>query len=132
MLAQSANVLDWDENPVSLSVIELEVLCCRAIACLQQLGARVSAESVGHVYDQFAEMKGRCELCGQPDKCTPLLLISNFCEIDHRRPLRSVGLNMMVQVTRNGNWRSAWKLLSPPPDAVKVAQTSQAGARRGG
>jgi len=41
-------------------------------------------------------------------------------------------LNMMLQVTRNGNWRSAWKLLSPPPDAVKLAQTTQTGARRGG
>jgi len=57
MLAQSANVFDWDENPVSLSVIELEVLGGRPIACLHQLGARVSADPVGRVYNQFAEMK---------------------------------------------------------------------------
>ena len=77
MLAQSANVFDWDENPVSLSVIELEVLGGRPIACLHQLGARVSADPVGRVYNQFAEMKWRGELCGQPCKCTPLLPSSN-------------------------------------------------------
>ena len=57
MLAQSANVFDWDENPVSLSVIELEVLGGRPIARLHQLGAGVSADAVGRVYNQFAEMK---------------------------------------------------------------------------
>jgi len=62
MLAQSANVFDWDEHPVSFSVIELVVLCCRAIARLQRLGARVSTDPVGHMYDQFAEMEGRGEL----------------------------------------------------------------------
>src|SRR5437899_7476215 len=77
MLAQSANVFDRDENPVSLSVIELEVLCGRPIARLHQLGARVSTDPVGRVYNQFAEMKWRGELCGQPCKCTPLLPSSN-------------------------------------------------------
>jgi len=40
-------------------------------------------------------------------------------------------LNIMLQVTKNGTWRSAWKLLSPPPGAVNTAQTAQTGARRG-
>jgi len=42
---------------VSLSVIELEVLGGRPIARLHQLGAGVSADAVGRVYNQFAEMK---------------------------------------------------------------------------
>src|SRR5437764_2100360 len=29
-------------------------------------------------------------------------------------------LNIMLQVTKNGTWRSAWKLLSPPPGAVTL------------
>ena len=62
MLAQSTNVFDWDENPVTLSVIELEVLGGRPIACLHQLGARVPAEPVGNMHDQLAEMKGGGEL----------------------------------------------------------------------
>src|SRR5256886_3065259 len=40
-------------------------------------------------------------------------------------------LNIMLQVTKNGTWRSAWKLLSPPPGAVDVAQAARTGARRG-
>ena len=39
-------------------------------------------------------------------------------------------LNIMLQVTKNGTWRSAWKLLSPPPGAVKVAQVAPTGARK--
>ena len=58
MLVQSTNVFDRNENPVSFGIIELEVLCCRPITGLQQFGARVPTDPVGHMYDQFAEMKG--------------------------------------------------------------------------
>jgi hypothetical protein len=36
---------------------------------------------------------------------------------------------MMLQVTKQGNWRSAWKLLDPPPAAVKVAAAAQSDRR---
>ena len=38
-------------------------------------------------------------------------------------------LNIMLQVTKQGNWRSAWKLLDPPPAAVKVATAAQSDRR---
>jgi len=47
---------------VSFGVVELEVLCCRSITGLHQLGARVPAEPVGNMHDQLAEMKGGGEL----------------------------------------------------------------------
>ena len=95
MLAQSTNVFDWDENPVTLSVIELEVLGGRPIARLHQLGASVSADPVGRVYNQFAEMKWRGELCGQLSKCTPLLAISN-----HANQLLASSSLTKMQVSR--------------------------------
>jgi NADPH-dependent F420 reductase len=46
------------------------------------------------------------------------------------RELEALGyLNIMLQVTRQGNWRSAWRLLDPPPAAVKVAAVTTAASR---
>jgi NADPH-dependent F420 reductase len=39
-------------------------------------------------------------------------------------------LNIFLQATKGGNWRSAWKLLAPPPDALRDFKTAQADTRQ--
>lgn len=47
------------------------------------------------------------------------------------RELESMAyLNIALQVSKKGNWRSSWKLLAPPPAAVKGLAAAQTGAHR--
>jgi hypothetical protein len=62
VLAQATDVFDGDENPMPLSVIELEVFGPGAIIRLKHPGTHVPADAMGGMDNQFARLKWRGEL----------------------------------------------------------------------
>ena len=61
VLAQATDVLNGDENSVSLRVIQLQVFGSGAIVGLKHPGTHVPADAVGGVNNQLARLKWRGE-----------------------------------------------------------------------